>query len=222
MIICTYWDIDGTLLLAPPGRADLFREALAAMGADRIQPNESRSGHTDLQLARMYLAAAGLDPAREDEFLASLDAISVPFYTDKPRALMPGVLQALTLATELGWRNALLTGNTPLRARTKLATAGIDPDIFDWSNSTFGGFEADRNRLGTRAREISGDNPVLVIGDTWRDYQAAIAAAAHFVGVTDEAELATRLEQERVDLVIPDLADARFANFAIDFTASLR
>ncbi|QGF22789.1 haloacid dehalogenase-like hydrolase [Raineyella fluvialis] len=139
MRIAVYWDIDGTLLLSPPGRADLYRSTIASLGGTPVLPSQPRDGLTDRRVGELYLDAAGMPLALIDDFLAELDRQSVAYYVEHPREQMPGALAAVADVAGRGWRQAVMSGNTPTRIRTKLATAGIDPDLFDPATSVSGG-----------------------------------------------------------------------------------
>ncbi|MFT4217971.1 MAG: haloacid dehalogenase-like hydrolase [Micropruina sp.] len=211
-MITAFWDIDGTLVRSPKGRADLFGEAVAALGVQPVAPTGPRDGFTDRRLAEVHLAAAGLAPSRVDEYLEVLDRLSVEFYGHTPREPVPGAREALLLTQQAGWRNGLLTGNTPLRARTKLRTSGFDLDAIDWDCFASGGYVSDRAELGRQARVLAGDGPLVVLGDTAQDALAARAAQASFVAVnTDPAVLATIADQ--AVLAVSSLASKDFIGF---------
>ncbi|MFT4293794.1 MAG: haloacid dehalogenase-like hydrolase [Micropruina sp.] len=211
-MITAFWDIDGTLVQAPKGRADLFRAAVEALGVEPVDPPGSRHGFTDRRLAEAHLAAAGVTTTRVDEYLGVLDELSAEFYRRTPREPVPGARQAVLLTRDAGWRNGLLTGNTPLRARTKLQTSGFDLDAIDWTCFASGGFVSDRAELGRQARALAGEGPLVVLGDTMQDVLAAEAAGAAFVAVnTDPAVLAT-IAGAAV-LAVSTLASPEFADF---------
>lgn len=209
MSIAIYWDVDGTLLLAPPGRADLFLSTVESLGGPPSKPAGRREGLTDRRVGELYLEAAGLAPDLIDSFLAELDSQSAAFYVQHPREPMPGVHVAIAEVAARGWRQALMSGNTPSRIRTKLFTAGIDPTVFDMTTSVSGGFVSDRDELGRQARERSGDDTLVVIGDTPHDLRAARAAGALFIGVTREAATRDELEPHAL-AVVETLADPAF------------
>ncbi len=216
-MITAFWDIDGTLVQSPKGRADLFSEAIAALGVEPVAPSGPREGFTDRRLAEAHLAAAGLAASRVDEYLLTLDRLSAEFYEHTPRVPVPGAREALQLTRRAGWRNGLLTGNTPLRARTKLRTSGFDLDAVDWNLFASGGYVSDRAELGRQARLLAGDGSLLVLGDTALDAVAAEAAEASFVAVnTDPVVLATIAE--RAVLAVSSLDSPDF----VEFVASLR
>ena len=52
-VITAFWDIDGTLVESPKGRADLFSDAVAALGVQPIEPEGPREGFTDRKLAEV-------------------------------------------------------------------------------------------------------------------------------------------------------------------------
>lgn len=209
MRIAVYWDIDGTLLLSPPGRADLYRVTIEAFGGTPVQPAEPRDGLTDRRVGEMYLEAAGMPLGLIDDFLAELDRQSTAYYVLHPRRLMPGAVEAVAEVAARGWRQALMSGNTPARMRTKLSTAGLDPDAFDAATSVSGGFVSDRRELGRRARALSGDDRLVVVGDTPHDLLAARAAGAPLIAVTDRLEVRAALRGEAL-AVLPTLADPGF------------
>ncbi len=211
-MITAFWDIDGTLVRSPGTRTDLFTEATAAFGVEPIAPPGPRDGFTDRRLAELHLHTAGLDVARTDEFLGHLDELSEEFYEHTPREPVPGAREALELTRKAGWRNGLLTGNTPRRARVKLRTSGFDLDAIDWDLFASGGFVTDRAELGRQARALAGDGPLVVLGDTVQDALAANAAGAAFVAVNTDPELLLAIADSAV-LAVDSLASDEFARF---------
>ena len=125
---------------------------------------------------------------------------------------MPGARRALELTRRAGWRNGLLTGNTPRRARVKLRTSGFDLDAIDWDLFASGGFVTDRAELGRQARALAGDGPLVVLGDTAQDALAANAAGAAFVAVNTDPELLLAIADSAV-LAVDSLASPEFVRF---------
>lgn len=216
-MITALWDIDGTLVQSPSTRMDLWPKAITALGAEPVVPSGSAEGFTDRRLAKMHLRAAGLDPDRADELLRVVDELSEQFYPGNPREPVPGAHQALALTSAYGWRNGLLTGNTPRRARVKLTTSGFNSDLINWALFASGGYVTDRAELGRRARSLAGDGPLVVFGDTAQDALAADAAGAAFVAVnTDPVRLAALADS--AVLALTSLADAEFVAFVQEYT----
>lgn len=209
MSIAVYWDIDGTLLLAPPGRADLFLSTIEGLGGTPVKPPGRRDGLTDRRIGELYLEAAGMPADLIEDYLAELDRRSAAYYAEHPRMLMPGVHEAIADVAARGWRQALMSGNTPGRIRTKLSTAGIDPAAFDLTTSVSGGFVSDRSLLGTQAREHSGDDLLIVVGDTPHDLVAARAAGARFIAVSQDARARAELAPD-AEAAMETLADPEF------------
>jgi phosphoglycolate phosphatase-like HAD superfamily hydrolase len=218
MRIAIYWDIDGTLLLAPPGRADLFHSTIERLGGTPVKPAQRRDGLTDRRIGELYLEAAGMSPDLIEDYLTALDEESAAYYVEHPRRPMPGVREALAAVAARGWRQALMSGNTPGRIRTKLFTAGVDPSVFDMATSVSGGFVSDRRELGRRARQHSGDDLLVVVGDTPHDLEAARAADARFIAVTADERLREELAPAAL-AVVETLADPAFLR-ALDAVAA--
>ena len=133
------WDIDGTLVNARASRVDKHVTAVEAF-LGRDLPNQERTaGKTDRQILCELLEAQGNvpSPATLGQVLGILDEISIKEINQYPVLCNPGVATALKRASSTGWVNGLLTGNTPLRARAKLKSAGIW-GAFDSKFSYFG------------------------------------------------------------------------------------
>lgn len=209
MAIAVYWDVDGTLLTSPPRRADLFAVTIEELGGTPVVPEEPREGLPDHLAATLYLEAAGMDPARTGEFLTVLDLRSAAYFVKHPRRVTSGVHSALADVRARGWRQALMSGNTPSRIRSKLFTAGIDPNLFDMRTSVAGDRADDRGDLGERARLLSGDDTLIVVGDTVHDRTAARSAGAAFIAVCADPEVAADLGRDAV-AVVADFADPAF------------
>lgn len=216
-VITAFWDIDGTLVRSPGTRADLFAVAIASLGVEPVEPDGPRDGFTDRRLAELHLRTSGLDVARVDEFLDLLDDMSETFYGHSPREPVPGAREALQLTRSAGWRNGLLTGNTPRRAKVKLQTSGFDLAAIDWTLFASGGFVTDRAQLGRQARALAGEGPLVVLGDTLQDALAARAAGASFVAVNTDAQLLEALAGSAV-LEVDSLASDEFLAFVESHT----
>ena len=211
-MITAFWDIDGTLVRSPDTRADLFAQVIASFGVEPVEPPGPRGGFTDRRLAELHLRTSGLDDVSVDEFLDRLDDLSEDFYLHTPREPVPGAREALQLTRRAGWRNGLLTGNTPRRAKVKLRTSGFDLNEIDWTLFASGGYVTDRTELGRQARARAGDGPLVVLGDTAQDALAANAAGAAFVAVNTEPHLLEALADSAV-LAVASLASEAFRAF---------
>jgi len=119
--------------------------------------------------------------------LTSLDDRYAESFREGDVHALPGVSTALRFAEELGWLNALQTGNTPTRAQAKLQSVGL------WTHfargfGSFGNLAGDRSELVNRARlfateRFQAETPLLLVGDTPRDAEAANRNGIPMLGV---------------------------------------
>ncbi|MGY6496838.1 MAG: HAD family hydrolase [Microcella sp.] len=185
------WDVDGTLLLNSfTGGGELYHTAVErAVGRELSPPLPRTHGKTDGHILTDILEHFGYDaaqwhePARE-----ALDALSVErAEAGDRREIAPGIREALDAAEARGWVNALLTGNSATRSRVKLDGSGLGADRFDWSRSFFGATAPERSDITRAARAALPDETLVIIGDTPRDDEAAVAAGIPFIAVATGA-----------------------------------
>lgn len=204
------WDVDGTLLFnATSGGGELYHRAVEVVAGRELHPPLARAhGKTDGQILFEILEAFALDPSRHDDAVAALDALSVErAKAGDQREVAPGIPHALAAAADRGWVNALLTGNSATRSRVKLAGAGLDPELFDWSRSFFGDRARERRDITTAARAALPDERLVIIGDTPRDDVAAVAAGIPFIAVATGVYSMDALRETGALLVVPTLAE---------------
>lgn len=204
------WDVDGTLLFnAASGGGELYHRAVEVVAGRELHPPLARAhGKTDGQILFEILEAFELDSARHDDAVAALDALSVERATaGDRREIAPGIPEALAAAAERGWINALLTGNSATRSRVKLAGAGLDPELFDWSRSFFGDRARERRDITLAARAALPDERLVIIGDTPRDDDAAVAAGIPFIAVATGVYAMDALRETGALLVVPTIAE---------------
>ncbi len=205
------WDVDGTLLLNSASAGRLYDRAIAevtGMEPSGRRPNEH--GKTDAQILTERLADLGLGTDLLPAVRERLDALSAGAYTgDAARRTAPGVDAGLDAVAEAGWRNGLLTGNSPARIRAKFASAGLDPDRFDAGLWFTGEATPVRADLARRARERLSDAALVIVGDTPSDGAAADAAGIPFVAVASGAFESDALRATSAVRVIPDLETGR-------------
>ncbi|WP_210481057.1 HAD family hydrolase [Naasia sp. SYSU D00948] len=202
------WDIDGTLLKNARFGGGLYDEAVKQVtGFTPLGPRPAEHGKVDGQIIAERLAEYGLDPAFQDAVAARLDELALERHIDggDRRELVPGAREALAAVAAAGWTNAILTGNSTTRARAKFLGAGLDPDLFDWEHSFFGGQARQRTDVTAAAAAALGDDPHVIVGDTPTDDLAAKAAGIPFVAVATGVFSVERLRQTGAVLVLPDL-----------------
>jgi phosphoglycolate phosphatase len=212
------FDVDHTLLAA--GGAGFramdraFRELYGVESATRgIVPD----GKTDPMLfsealVRCRLAPAGAPPP--PELVARYERLFAEEMSAPPAALMPGVCELLDALSEvprvlLG----LLTGNLERTAKIKVAAFGLDRHF---AFGAYGSDRADRLELPPiaveRAERLTGrriglGRHVVIVGDTPRDVDCALAWGATAIGVATGRSSARQLLDAGAHLVFGDLSN---------------
>jgi len=202
------WDVDGTLLLNSASAGRLYDRAIAAVSGvtpDGDRPNEH--GGTDAGIILGRLAALGLPGSLLPAVQARLDVLSADAYVgDSARRTAPGVDAALDAVAAEGWRNGLLTGNSPARIRAKFDSARLDPARFDAGLWFTGEATPVRADVAIAARDRLPDTALVIVGDTPNDGEAAAAAGIPFIGVTTGAFDGDALRTAGAAVVLRDLA----------------
>jgi phosphoglycolate phosphatase len=201
------WDIDGTLIYNTPTAGALYLDAIELVtGVRPTVPVENPHGMTEGQLLTAILDVNGLAAGRIGDVLYQLDVLSREQHErGHARDACAGVDAALAAVTARGWVNALLTGNGPNRARYKLLSAGIDPELFDWGHSYFGHESPTRHHLTAGARSALAGQEAFIIGDTPNDGLAADSAGIPFLAVATGIYSADQLRLTSAIVVVEDL-----------------
>jgi phosphoglycolate phosphatase-like HAD superfamily hydrolase len=202
------WDVDGTLLLNSSVAGRLYDRAITEVtGVEPSGRRPNEHGKTDAQILTERLADLGLDGGLLPAVRERLDALSADAYTgEAARRTAPGVEGAVRAVATTGWRNGLLTGNSPARIRAKFASAGLDAALFDEPLWYTGEATPVRADLARRARAAVPDGALVIVGDTPSDGEAAAAAGIPFFAVTTGAFGEAPLRDAGAALVLPDLA----------------
>jgi phosphoglycolate phosphatase len=202
------WDVDGTLLLNSPVAGRLYDRAITEVtGVEPSGRRPNEHGKTDAQILIERLADLGLDAGLLPAVRERLDALSADAYTgEAARRTAPGVERAVRAVAAAGWRNGLLTGNSPARIRAKFGSAGLDAALFDEPLRFTGEATPVRADLARRARAAVPDGELVIVGDTPSDGEAAAAAGIPFLGVTTGAFDEAALRDAGAAIVLPDLA----------------
>ena len=205
------WDVDGTLLLnSYSGGGELYHTAIERTVGRELHPPLPRThGKPDGLILSEILAHFGYDDSWHERARATLDELSIERHrSGDARETAPGVTDALRAVAARGWHNALLTGNSLVRARVKLEGAGLGPEWFDWERSFFGATARDRSEITRAAREALPGETLVIIGDTPRDDEAAVAAGLPFIGVATGVFTVDDLRETGAVLVVVDLAES--------------
>ncbi len=205
------WDVDGTLLLnSYSGGGELYHTAIERTVGRELHPPLPRThGKPDGLILSEILAHFGFDDEWHERARATLDELSIErAQAGDRREAAPGVTDALTAVAARGWHNALLTGNSLVRARVKLEGAGLGPELFDWDRSFFGATARERSEITRAARAALPGEVLVIVGDTPRDDEAAAAAGMPFIGVATGVFTVNDLRETGAVLVVPDLASS--------------
>jgi len=203
------WDVDGTLLLNSfGGGGELYHTAVERTVGLELRPSMPRThGKPDGLIVSEILAHFGYDDSWHERARGMLDELSIErSQAGDRREVAPGVVDALRAVTARGWHNALLTGNSLVRARVKLEGAGLGPEWFDWKRSFFGATARHRSEITRAARAALPSETLVIVGDTPRDDEAATAAGMPFIGVATGVFTVDDLRETGAVLVVPDLA----------------
>lgn len=202
------FDIDGTLLHAPGGRAAFAQAFQEAFGWDQTADHINFSGATDLNVFRGICVERGVEstPEMEQAFFERLAPALEIRLAERPPTLFPNVGNLLEILSK-GRKMGLVTGNIEATAWAKLRYAGIDHYF------GFGGFgctHADRAEIARQALKASGvERPekVFLIGDTPSDISAAKANGFIAIAVATGGFDFQTLEKSGADFVFEDLTD---------------
>lgn len=188
------FDIDGTLIDSTGVGRHALETAFENLHSRRDAISSFRlDGMTDMAIIRQGLQCIGVAPTDElmravlDGYLGHLES-SVSSTPDERYIVHPGVRETIDKAHAHGCAVGLGTGNVVPGARIKLSRVGL------YERFDFGGFGSDAElrpelirRGAERGAERLGrplaDCRVVVIGDTPKDIDAAVAIGAECLGV---------------------------------------
>jgi phosphoglycolate phosphatase-like HAD superfamily hydrolase len=202
------FDIDGTLLHAPGGRAAFAQAFKEAFGWEQGVEHINFYGATDLNVFRGICVERGVEstPEMERTFFERLAPALNSRLAVNPPTLFPNVGNILREVSK-HWSLGLVTGNIEATAWAKLHHAGI-AHYFDFGG--FGCTHADRAEIAQQALKASGvENPgkVFLIGDTPSDINAAKVNGFISIAVATGGFDFQTLEKSGADFVFEDLTD---------------
>lgn len=202
------FDIDGTLLHAPGGRAAFAQAFKEAFGWEQGVEHINFYGATDLNVFRGICVERGIEstPAMERAFFERLAPALDSRLAVNPPTLFPNVGNILREVSK-HWSLGLVTGNIEATAWAKLHHAGI-AHYFDFGG--FGCTHADRAEIARQALKASGvqhPDKVFLIGDTPSDINAARVNGFISIAVATGGFDFQTLEKSGADFVFEDLTD---------------
>ncbi|MFE2430677.1 HAD family hydrolase [Streptomyces sp. NPDC059373] len=216
MPLIVLWDIDHTLIDNAGVSKEIYAAAFTRL-AGRPPARPARTeGRTDrLIIADMFLDH-GLEPPDWEDALSALEAAGAGREADLSQRgrVLPGVYGALkSVAEEDGMISSVLTGNIAANARVKLGAFGLDA-LLDLEVGAYGADSTDRAALVDVARSriraaygLPDGAPVVLIGDTPRDVDAALKTGSDIVAVASGVHSAAELQQAGASFVLADLSD---------------
>lgn len=215
------FDLDGTVLtydggMPGPGRTSMGRASRELYGEDHTV-GVRFAGGTDRAIARALLDRAGLAfeehrvEALIDRYLAHLEVV----LAERPYKPVGDVSGAVAGCASRGAVVGIATGNVRRGADIKLRSAGL-AGVFDLERGGYGTDHELRNLMVAKAVErCGGRGPIVVVGDTRQDVEAARAVSGKVVGVAVNAATRAELEEAGADAIVdacgPELVEAVFA-----------
>lgn len=202
------FDIDGTLLHAPGGRAAFAQAFKEAFDWEQGVEHINFYGATDLNVFRGICVERGVEPTPDMEraFFERLAPALNSRLAVNPPTLFPNVENVLGEVSK-HWKLGLVTGNIEATAWAKLHHAGI-AHYFDFGG--FGCTHADRAEIARQALKASGiqhPEKVFLIGDTPNDINAAKVNGFIAIAVATGGFDFQTLEKSGADFVFEDLTD---------------
>ncbi|MFJ4912184.1 HAD family hydrolase [Streptomyces sp. NPDC088726] len=216
MELIILWDIDHTLIENAGVSKEIYTAAFTTL-AGRAPAGPARTeGRTDRLIMRDMFQRNGLaepdwtaiEGALSDAGEARLHALS------QRGTALPGVREVLKeVSVHSSWVSSVLTGNIADNARVKVAAFGLDP-LLDLQVGAYGADALQRPDLVAvareRARRLRGAPdgvPVVLVGDTPRDVEAAVSTGSEIIAVASGVHSPQELADAGARTVLPDLTD---------------
>ncbi|WP_194917562.1 HAD family hydrolase [Catenulispora rubra] len=213
------WDIDQTLIKTNGVATEAYAEAVLETVGSTWRGDMTFNGLTERAMAVRVLRMHDVDPDPEllTLFLANLERslLSRAEATKARGYALTGALAALqALDAESDVRQSVLTGNIRTVAEMKLQAFGLHSWI-DFPIGAYGDDEFERNaliphawrRAEARYGRTYAPAETVILGDTVRDVEAALAHDAAVVAVASGSTSVADLRDAGAEVVLDDLAD---------------
>ncbi|MEC3995323.1 haloacid dehalogenase-like hydrolase [Actinacidiphila sp. DG2A-62] len=216
MALIVLWDIDHTLIDNAGVSKEIYAAAFETVTGRRPTEGAITEGRTDRLIMRDMFRRNGADEpewAAVEAALATAGQERLEVLRERGTAL-PGVRSVLKEASmRAGWVSSVLTGNITANAHVKLSAFALDA-LLDLPVGAYGADADERPHLVDIARRrIHRDRglplgtPVVLVGDTPRDVEAALISGAHIIAVATGVDSPSALAAAGAPTVLPDLAD---------------
>lgn len=212
------FDIDGTLVDCGRASGETFARAFQevyGVACPIFSPAEV-AGLTDLAIINEVASRLGLrnrkefEASRERAFDLYARYLAIEL-EERPPVALPGAESAVRELRECGCAVGLLTGSTRETALLKLKYAGIDPGLFACGAYSEDGEWREMLPPAARSRFVTlfkrEPAVTVIVGDTPRDVQAALATSCEFIGVTTGHYSRVALEEAGARIILDDLSD---------------
>ncbi|MEU9712892.1 haloacid dehalogenase-like hydrolase [Streptomyces sp. NPDC047967] len=216
MQLIVLWDIDHTLIENAGVSKEIYAAAFSALVGHAPAGPARTEGRTDRLIMRGMFQQHGLEEPEWSLVEAALAEAGQKRREDLRRrgTALPGARDVLLVASaHPGWVSSVLTGNIAANARVKLSAFDLDP-LLDLSVGAYGADAEQRPDLVAVVRErvqrlrgVVEDVPVVLIGDTPRDVEAALATGSEIIAVASGIHSADELAAAGASVVLPDLSD---------------
>ncbi|MEV6318042.1 haloacid dehalogenase-like hydrolase [Streptomyces sp. NPDC051776] len=218
MELIVLWDIDHTLIENAGVSKEIYAAAFSALsGHEPLEPART-GGRTDRLIMRDMFVREGVpvpDWHSIETALAQAGEARLEELRRRGTAL-PGVHEVLKAASaQSGWVSSVLTGNIAANTRVKLSAFGLDL-LLDLPVGAYGADAELRPHLVAVAREraqrlrgVPADVPIVLVGDTSRDVEAALTTGSGIVAVASGIHSPEDLTAAGAADVLPDLSDTK-------------
>ncbi|TQF01952.1 haloacid dehalogenase [Kitasatospora acidiphila] len=216
MRLIVLWDIDHTLIDNGGVSKEIYASAFASIAGHAPVAPAVTDGRTDRLIMRDMFLRHDLAmpdwPVVNDALEAAGNRLTAELR--RRGGALPGVRETLNAVQRQGQLiSSVLTGNIAANARTKLSAFDLD-GLVDMGVGAYGADDEERQALVAVARhrvgeayELPASTPVVLVGDTPRDVEAALVNDTGIIAVSTGVHSAGQLRDAGARVVLPDLTD---------------
>ncbi|WP_236242206.1 HAD family hydrolase [Streptomyces sp. CC228A] len=229
MRLIVLWDIDHTLIDNAGVSKEIYAAAFTALAGFPPAQAARTEGRTDRLIMRdMFLRNGVSEPGWTGIEAALAQAGQERFGELQKRGMaLPGARDALkSAAGQDTWVSSVLTGNIAPNAHVKLSAFDLD-SLVDLTVGAYGADALQRPDLVDVSRErirhrygAGQDVPVVLVGDTPRDVEAALATGCQVLAVASGIHSRDELSAAGASVVLPDLSDTAKLLFHLEEAAA--